>query len=132
MDTPDNLRFTEEMKGYITLGEADQRKGCKEGKQDKRFAMFHLTIAVTDVDRFVADPDHEASATGWVEAESLGGRMAVEKGIFKDVKDDSGFDVWTDTSTLYTRILRGHVDAGGEASAEVVHRASSTSTSSTS
>ena len=153
MDTPDNLRFTEEMKGYITLGETDHRKGFREGKQDKRFAMFHLTIVVTAVDRFVADPAHEASATGWVEAEALGGRMAVEKGIFnlfvdtddpdlvrmkyrlffagpdgrpltltgfKDVKDDPGFDVWTDTSTLYTRILAGHVDAEGEAGAEVV------------
>ncbi|MGI8684945.1 MAG: hypothetical protein ACR2MO_07645 [Acidimicrobiales bacterium] len=151
--SPDNLRFTEEMKGYITLGEPDHRKGFREGKDAKRFAMFHLTIVVTDVDRFLADPAHEASATGWVEAEVLGGRMEVEKGIFnlfvdtgdpeltrmlyrlsfadndgcpltltgfKDVKDDPGFDVWTDTSTLYTRILRGHVDADGEATAEVV------------
>ena len=39
---------------------------------------------------------------------------------FKDVHDDPGFDAWSDTSTLYTRILRGHVAAGGDASAEVV------------
>ncbi|HEX2700459.1 MAG TPA: hypothetical protein VHM89_09695 [Acidimicrobiales bacterium] len=151
--SPDNLRFTEEMKGFITLGETDHHKGFREGKRHKRFAMFHLTIVVTDVERFVADRAHEASATGWVEAEALGGRMAVEKGIFnlfvdtddpaltrmkyrlyfadpagrpltlsgfKDVKDDPGFDVWTDTSTLYTHILRGHVDAEGEDTAEVV------------
>ncbi len=28
---------------------------------------------------------------------------------FKDVHDDPGFDLWRDTSTLYTRILAGHV-----------------------
>ena len=149
----DNLRFTEEMKGFITLGQTDQRTGFKEGKDHKRFTMFHLTIEVADVDRFVADPSHEASATGWVESEVLGGRMEVEKGIFnlyvdtadpeltrmlyrlhfadpsgrpltlsgfKDVRDDPGFDVWTDTSTLYVRVFRGHVDADGEATAEVV------------
>jgi cholesterol oxidase len=38
----------------------------------------------------------------------------------KNVKDDPGFDVWSDTSTLYIHILAGHVDAGAEASAEVV------------
>lgn len=39
---------------------------------------------------------------------------------FKDVKDDPGFDMWKDTSTLYTRVLRGHVEPGGDGSAEVV------------
>jgi cholesterol oxidase len=29
---------------------------------------------------------------------------------FKTVRDDSGFDVWPDTSTLHVRILSGHVD----------------------
>jgi cholesterol oxidase len=28
---------------------------------------------------------------------------------FKVVEDDPGFDVWRDTTTLYTRVLRGHV-----------------------
>ena len=30
---------------------------------------------------------------------------------FKDVRDNPGNDVWEDTSTLYTRILKGHVTA---------------------
>ena len=36
---------------------------------------------------------------------------------YKLVKDDAGFDVWRDTTTLFTRVLRGHVD---EAAAETV------------
>lgn len=39
---------------------------------------------------------------------------------FKVIKDDPGFDVWTDTTTLFTRILRGHVDQAGETTAELV------------
>jgi cholesterol oxidase len=39
---------------------------------------------------------------------------------FKLVKDDAGFDVWKDTTTLFTRVLRGHVDEQQEPSAEVV------------
>jgi cholesterol oxidase len=39
---------------------------------------------------------------------------------FKLVKDDAGFDVWRDTTTLFTRVLRGHVDEHQEAGAEVV------------
>jgi predicted acylesterase/phospholipase RssA len=30
----------------------------------------------------------------------------------KVVKDDPGWDVWTDTTTLFTRLVRGHVERG--------------------
>src|SRR5207247_9283673 len=36
---------------------------------------------------------------------------------FKLVKDDPGFDLWHDTTTLFTRILSGHVSAEEEAAA---------------
>lgn len=39
---------------------------------------------------------------------------------FKEVKDDPGWDLWADTTTLFTRIYRGHVSADQEAIAEVV------------
>jgi hypothetical protein len=39
---------------------------------------------------------------------------------FKLVKDDAGFDVWRDTTTLFTRVYRGHVSAEEESSAELV------------
>ena len=40
---------------------------------------------------------------------------------FKDVKDDPGIDnIWKDTSTLYTRILRGHVLPEEDEAAEVI------------
>ena len=40
---------------------------------------------------------------------------------FKVVEDDPGIDnVWSDTSTLFTRLLRGHVEAEDESRAELV------------
>jgi len=39
---------------------------------------------------------------------------------FKLVRDDAGFDVWKDTTTLFTHVLRGHVDEGADAGAELV------------
>ena len=39
---------------------------------------------------------------------------------YKLVENDAGFDLWKDTTTLFTRVLKGHVDVGGDDSAEVV------------
>jgi hypothetical protein len=39
---------------------------------------------------------------------------------FKLVKDDAGFDVWKDTTTLFTRVLQGHVAEGGDAAAKAL------------
>jgi cholesterol oxidase len=39
---------------------------------------------------------------------------------FKLVRDDAGFDVWKDTTTLFTHVLRGHVEVGADAEAELV------------
>lgn len=153
MTEPTTLRFTEEMKGYVGFDETDYLAGFDRGKRDRTFLMFRLTIEMDDVARFVEDPRHPGTATGWVECDALGGRLDVEKGWFnlfvdtaeaarklmlyrlfftdgsghaltlsgfKDVKDDPGIDAWHDTSTLYTRVLRGHVTADEEDAAEIV------------
>jgi cholesterol oxidase len=39
---------------------------------------------------------------------------------FKLVKDDAGFDVWKDTTTLFTRILQGHVPEGEDGTAVIL------------
>jgi predicted patatin/cPLA2 family phospholipase len=145
------LQFTEEMKGYVTLGETDYQQGVRSSTRS--YLRVHLTIKIEDVGRFITEPDHDASIEGCVECEVLGGKLSVESGRFnlfvdegdpthktmlyrlyfqdsaghpltlsgfKEVKDDPGFDVWSDTSTLYTRLLQGHVSADQEAQAEIV------------
>jgi cholesterol oxidase len=39
---------------------------------------------------------------------------------YKLIENDAGFDVWKDTTTLFTRVLRGHVDEAEEPGAELV------------
>jgi cholesterol oxidase len=39
---------------------------------------------------------------------------------YKLVENDAGFDLWKDTTTLFTHVLKGHVDESGDATAEVV------------
>jgi predicted acylesterase/phospholipase RssA len=152
-EDPTRLSFTEEMKGYVAFGETDFDRGFRKGREEDNFLMFHLTIEVDGVERFVGDPRREASAKGYVRSEALGGELPVEKGVFnlfvdqgdpslkrmlyrlffrdgggkpltlsgfKVVEDDPGSDLWTDTTTLFTRILRGYVGAEDEADAEVV------------
>ena len=142
-----NLSFTEEMKGFVALDVDDPARGAELGRQLDQRLMFHLTITAEDVDRFVVDPLHLGTATGYVECDLLGGRQEVQRAWFnlftqdddptrrkmlyrlhfadaggnpltlvghKDVHDDPGVDVWQDTSTLYTRILAGHVPPGAD------------------
>lgn len=148
-----SVRFTEEMKGYVTLGDADVDRGARMGRLHGTRCAFRLTIAVDDLDRFVTDPAHLASASGYVRCDVLGGRLPVVRGVFnlfvdagdprdkrmlyrlwfhdaaghpltltghKVVRDDAGADLWADTTTLYTRILRGHVEADEDPRADVV------------
>jgi len=39
---------------------------------------------------------------------------------FKLIENGAGFDIWGDTTTLFTRVLRGHVPEGEDESAEIV------------
>ncbi|MGH2839210.1 MAG: GMC oxidoreductase [Solirubrobacteraceae bacterium] len=152
---PASVEFTEKMKGFVTFGEDDFDKGFRRGKRAKTRCMFHLTITMDDVERFIADRQHPGSAEGYVECDALGGRLPVEQGFFnlfvdadedgeerklmlyrlfladgeghpitldgyKDVHNDPGIDIWDDTSTLFTRILKGHVHPDGDEDAEVV------------
>lgn len=136
------LSFTEEMTGYFALGHSDPREGELAGREDERTLSFRLTISIEDMDRFLDDPSHQATATGTLRCEELGGRFSVPHGRFnflvagvnaatrhmyyrlylddragnpltlsghKDLHDDAGLDLWSDTTTLYVRLYRGHL-----------------------
>lgn len=76
------LRFTEDMKGYVALGETDFQRGFRLGRDRKTFLHCHLTIEVDGVNRFVTRPEHEAGITGTVFCEELGGTLPVTRGTF--------------------------------------------------
>ncbi|MGA4508538.1 GMC oxidoreductase [Propionibacteriaceae bacterium G1746] len=143
----DTVEFTEQMKGYITLGETDSRRGWELGRQLSQQFMFELTITAPNMATFVESAAHEGSCAGFVRCDLLGGELPVSRGWFnlfvgverpgaremryrlwftdlggtpitmygyKDVRDDEGLDLWSDTSTLYITLLQGHVPPGAE------------------
>lgn len=90
--TPTSFQFTEKMRGYIACDEIDFEGGYHRGKDEDTKLMFHLTIRSENIDRFVDDSAHEASAEGYVECEILGGRCPVTEGkfnLFVDTSDDN-------------------------------------------
>jgi cholesterol oxidase len=74
------VRFTEEMLGHVTFGEADFELG--PGHRDGAGAlMFHLTIEVPDIDALRTDPLRAAGAVGYLRCDALGGQLPVERGV---------------------------------------------------
>ncbi len=159
------LRLTERMTGAFAFGQSAYVRGFLDGLRagsgghgqaatSGGGVMFRLTIRVADVDAFVADPTHAATADGYVRSDPLGGHLPVEAGAFnlfvdegprtrhmlyrlyfsdasgrpltlagfKDIKPGPLTKVWPDTSTLYTRVLTGHVPVsdGGQSVTEGV------------
>jgi cholesterol oxidase len=150
---PRTLRFTEKMAGWVAWGETDPVVGAGVGRARDEPLWFRLTIVTDDLDRFVADPEHEGRATGVLYCDTLGGECEVLRGWFnlftvgadasrramryrlhvedaggnpvtligmKDVHDDAGLDVWSDTTTLYVRLYQGHLDEATASTAEPI------------
>jgi hypothetical protein len=139
-----SVQFTEEMLGHVTFGESDFARGAAPERDGAGALKFHLTIVVDDIERFGTDPTRRAGAHGYLDCDERGVFnlfVDTEPGVkrmlyrlhfrdgaghpltlsgYKLVKDDAGFDVWKDTTTLFTRVLRGHVDEQQEPSAEIV------------
>ena len=102
------VEFTEELKGFVTVGEHDYHEGFRRGKDAGGDIRAHLTVTVDDVDRFIADPAREATVTGWVECQPLGGRRPVERGIFNLFADDAE----PDRTHVYYRLFFSDADGG--------------------
>jgi cholesterol oxidase len=105
-----SVRFTEQMHGWFSPGITDPEKGRSLGRDRGRKIMFELTITAQDIDAFVADPHHPASAEGYVLADYFGGRMPVERGWFNLFVEDSSDDGAPARRMLYRLWLR---DPGG-------------------
>jgi len=89
-----SVHFTEEMAGYLCVGAPDYAAGWHNGKAfvdgsaaDGAAAgtrlLFHLTIGTHDLDSFLADPQHQCNAVGYIDAPLFGGdRLPVVRGVF--------------------------------------------------
>jgi cholesterol oxidase len=147
---PTGFQFTEDMRGYVSARESGFQDGYDSGAADGTSLMVHMTIRTDDLDGFLANRNHEADVTGYVECSLLGGRRPVERGSFnlfvdtadadrkvmlyrlffrddkgnpvtlsghKQIQDKPGYDVWKNTTTLFTNLFLGHLESDQEAGA---------------
>lgn len=76
------LRFTETMSGFLGVGDTDPRKGAEAGRRAGTPLAFGVTIRITDLGRFLRDPNHPAELTGTVTFPPLGGSFPIRDGRF--------------------------------------------------
>ena len=142
------LGFHETMSGPVALGVEAPAEGASSPQAAPLTINCH--IAIDDIDRFVDDADHTGAIAGSVEYVAFGGELPVRDGVFnlfkredgqrvmeyrlpfefdgrlyllagrKHVRDEPGFDVWKDTTTLYTRVHEGSDESGSVAAAGVL------------
>ena len=138
------IKFSEKMEGPFALGATEPDQGKKKGKADNTKMVMRGTIAIDDIDQFIADSDHEGELTGTIEFTPFGGPKPSKNGVFKlfsptsdpklremvyemgfehegqeyymagakHVKHDRMFDLWADTTTLFTTLHEGSDKSG--------------------
>jgi len=79
-----SLTYSERLRGHVSFDADphDFNEALYDGKRTGTTCSFSLDVTIDDVDRFIADPEHEARCEGEVVCDALGGRMAVERGTF--------------------------------------------------
>ncbi len=69
---PIGLRFTETMRGYLSIDiQDDYQRAAEKAKQDNSPCEFTLTVTSSDLDRMLKDPNHTAKLSGTVTAPAL-------------------------------------------------------------
>src|SRR5205823_5080987 len=74
------LTFHETMAGPLALGASDPETGAAD--PSAATLAIHCTIAIDDVDRFAADPEHTGTITGTVDYPPFGDGLTVTSGTF--------------------------------------------------
>jgi pimeloyl-ACP methyl ester carboxylesterase len=77
-----SLSFHDRMDGYVSFVQDDYNQAWLDGRRARRRCAFEVDIAVADLDAFLADPNLEATVTGRIECEELGGPWTVADGSF--------------------------------------------------
>jgi hypothetical protein len=143
-DQPLGLTFKETMAGGFALGQTDPAAGRAAGEQAGNEFAMHANVAIRDLNRFLAEPQHAGELSGTIDFPPFGNGIPSSAGVFnllspgeeprlklmvyelafthdgkpyymagrKEVRNDAGFDLWSDTTTLYTR-LHGGSDKSG-------------------
>ena len=76
------LQFEESMSGYLGIGQRDPREGVVVGREEGTAIRFDVSIAISDLGRFLKEADHKAALSGTVTFQPLGGTFPIRDGVF--------------------------------------------------
>jgi hypothetical protein len=83
MSARKGVRFTEQLKGWLSFDETDFNQALLRGHRQGTKARMRLAMEVADIDRFIAGPVHSARARGYLHCDELGGRLETESAGFE-------------------------------------------------
>jgi uncharacterized protein (DUF362 family) len=76
------LEFEEPMSGHIGVGETDPKAGLKKGREEETPLSFEVKISIPHLLPFLHVSSHEASLSGTVTFDPLGGTFPIRDGRF--------------------------------------------------
>jgi predicted acylesterase/phospholipase RssA len=114
---PIRLRFTERMTGFLVFGAPDADDDIVRYERREADLSVRLTIDIQGLNSFVVSPEHQASVTGEVMCQALGGRRQVERGtfnLFVEKPDPEHlqmlYRLWFNDKVGHPLTLTGHKD----------------------
>jgi hypothetical protein len=69
--------------GHVAFGGGTIEPTARPRGNNELHMTARIVIDITDIDAFLIDSRHEAQASGWIECDALGGRLAVQSGVFR-------------------------------------------------
>src|SRR5260370_36828559 len=76
------------MKGFVTRAVSSDYEACfARGQKEVITCALSLRIGIDDIDTFIADPNEQAHAEGYVDFPILGGHCPVDRGVFNLLVD---------------------------------------------
>lgn len=79
---PIGFTFDETMSGGFALGETDPQTGKDRGQLDGSELAMHASVAIKNLDAFIADPDHLGGLAGSVDFTPFGSGLTAPSGVF--------------------------------------------------
>jgi uncharacterized protein (DUF362 family) len=76
------LTFEESMSGFLGVGAHDPREGAVVGKRNDTPIRIDVKVVISELGRFLKVSQHQASLSGTVTCEALGGSYEISDGTF--------------------------------------------------
>jgi cholesterol oxidase len=78
-----SIEFAEVMHGYVSAEATTFADGYAQGDASGHALALHVTVAIADLQAFLAEPEHAGTLTGHIVCALLGGVCPVQSGTFR-------------------------------------------------